>query len=120
MTGLEQLNALAQLTTPLTSLTVTPQGNPITHHPLFSMYTLYRLNHLGLAQLNGEPVRDKDLVRAEQLFGRLSQFTTSHLPQARLLALISQFRSECSQHPYKCSGKPTCPSVLVLLQNFRI
>lgn len=92
MAGLEQLNALAQLTTPLNSLTISSHGNPITHHPLFTTYTLYRLSHLGLAQLNGEPVRDKDLVRAEQLFGRLSQFTTSHLPQARLLALISKYR----------------------------
>ena len=92
MTGLEQLNALAQLTTPLNCLNVGSHGNPITQHPLFSMYALYRLNHLGLAQLNDKAVRDKDLVRAEQLFGRLSQFTTSHLPQARLLALISQYR----------------------------
>lgn len=93
MCGLEQLNALAQLTTPLNSLTVSSHGNPITHHPLFSMYAFYRLCHLGLGLLNGEPVKDKDLVKAEQLFGRLGQLTTSHLPQARLLALISQYRS---------------------------
>lgn len=92
MTGLEQLNALAQLTTHLNSLTITPHGNPITSHPLFSMYALYRLGHLGLTLLNKEPVKDKDLVQAEQLFGRLSQLTTSYLPQARLLALISQYR----------------------------
>lgn len=92
MTGLEQLNALAQLTTPLNSLTISCHGNPITQHTLFSMYASYRLSHLGLALLNGETVKDKDLVKAEQLFGRLSQFTTSHLPQARLLALTSQYR----------------------------
>ena len=92
MSGLEQVNALAQLTTPLNSLLIIPRGNSITHHPLFTMYTLYRLSHLGLSQLNGEAVRDQDLVQAEQLFGRLSQLTTSHLPQARLLALITKFR----------------------------
>ena len=92
MSGLEHINALAQLTTPLNSLTITPHGNPVTRHPLFSMYALYRLSHLGLSQLNGEPVRDQDLVQAEQTFGRLSQVTTSHLPQARLLALITQYR----------------------------
>ena len=101
MTGLEQLNALAQLTTPLSSLTVSSHGNPITSHPLFTMYTLYRLGHLGLSLFNKESVRDKDLVQAEQLFGRLSQLTTSHLPQARLLALISQYRSVLPQiKPY--------------------
>lgn len=92
MSGLEQVNALAQLTTPLNSLTISPRGNPVTRHPLFSLYTLFRLSHLGLSQLNGEPLRDQDLVQAEQMFGRLSQLTTSHLPQARLLALITQFR----------------------------
>ena len=92
MSGLEQVNALAQLTTPLNSLMILPHGNPITHHPLFSIYTLYRLGHLGLSQLNGEAVLDQDLVQAEQLFGRLSQLTTSHLPQDRLLALITQYR----------------------------
>ena len=92
MSGLEQINALAQLTTPLNSLTVTPRGNPVARHPLFPVYTLYRLSHLGLSQLNGDTVKDQDLVQAEQLFGRLSQLTTSHLPQARLLALIASHR----------------------------
>lgn len=92
MSGLDQLNALAQLTTPLHSLTVSSHGNPITRHPLFSMYALYRLSHLGLSLLDGEAVKDQDLVQAEQMFGRLSQLTTSHLPQARLLALITKYR----------------------------
>lgn len=92
MTGLEQLNGLAQLTTPFNSLTIHSHGNPVTSHPLFAMYSLYRLGHLGLSVLNGETIKDKDLVQAEQLFGQLSQLTTSHLPQARLLALISRYR----------------------------
>lgn len=92
MSGLEQVNALARLISPLHSLRILTNGNPITLHPLFLTYTLYRLAHLGLSVLNGTPVRDKDLVEAEQMFGRLSQLTTSHLPQGRLLALISRYR----------------------------
>ena len=90
--GLEQINALALLTTPLHSLTITQWGNPITRHTLFHPYTLYRLHHLSLSKLNGETVTNEELVRAEQLFGRLGQLTTTKLTQARLLALVSKYR----------------------------
>ena len=93
MTGLEQINALAELATPLQSLTITPWGNPITRHTLFRPYTLYRLHHLSLSKLNNETVTDEELVCAEQLFGRLGQLTTTKLAQARLLALVSKYRS---------------------------
>ena len=92
MTGLEQINALAQLATPLHSLTITPWGNPITRHTLFHPYVLYRLHHLNLSKLNGEAVTDEELVGAEQLFGRLGQLTTTNLPPARLLALVTKYR----------------------------
>ena len=92
MTGLEEVNALAELSTPLQSLTITPWGNPITRHTLFRPYTLYRLHHLNLSRLNGETVTDEELVCAEQLFGRLGQLTTTKLTQARLLALVNKYR----------------------------
>lgn len=92
ITGLEQLNALAQLSIPLHSLTVVPWGNPITKHTLFRCYTIYRLHHLNLCKLNGETVTDEEVVAAEQLFGRLGQLTTTKLTQARLLALVSKYR----------------------------
>ena len=92
MGGLEQLNALAQITTPLHSLTITPWGNPITRLTLFRPYALYRLHHLSLAKLNGEAITDEEVICAEQLFGRLGQLTTSKLTQARLLALVSKHR----------------------------
>ena len=96
MTGLEQINALAELATPLQSLTITPWGNPITRHTLFRPYALYRLHHLSLSKLNNETVTDEELVCAEQLFGRLGQLTTTKLAQARLLALVSKYRSVMS------------------------
>ena len=92
MGGLEQLNALAQITTPLHSLTITPWGNLITRLTLFRPYALYRLHHLSLSKLNREAVTDEEVICAEQLFGRLGQLTTSKLTQARLLALISKYR----------------------------
>ena len=92
MGGLEQLNALAQIATPLHSLTITPWGNPITRLTLFRPYALYRLHHLSLSKLNGEVVTDEEVIYAEQLFGRLGQLTTSKLTQARLLALVSKYR----------------------------
>ncbi len=90
--SLEQLNALSLLTTPLHALTVTTHGNPITGHPLFRSYLLYRLTHLGLTCVCGEGVGDAELLLAEQLFGNLGQLTTSQLPQGRLLGLISKHR----------------------------
>lgn len=92
MVGLEQLNALAQLTTPLHSITIATHGNPITRLTNFRPYLLYRLAHLRLAQVNGEQVSDEDQVRAEQLFGSLGQATTSLMTQARLLSLIIRHR----------------------------
>ena len=92
MVGLEQLNALAQLTTPLHSLTITPWGNPITRHTLFRPYTLYRLHHLCLSKLNGEAITNEQLVHAEQLFGRLGRLTMTKLTPARLLALVTKYR----------------------------
>ncbi len=92
MSGLEQVNALAQLTTPLDSLSISCHGNPITYNPLCSMYILYRLNHLGLSTLNGEDIMKKDLEEAELVFGKLGELTTSHLPKARLMSLIKQHK----------------------------
>lgn len=92
LAGLEQVNALATINTPLQSLTISPWGNPITQHSLFPSYTLYRLHHLGLAELNGATLSNKDRATAERLFGRLGELTTSSLPQTRLLAFVSKYR----------------------------
>ena len=92
MISLEQLNALALLTTPLHSLTISTAGNPITRFINFRPFLLYRLAHLRLTEVNGERVTDGEMVRAEQLFGRLGQATTSLLSQARLLSLIIRHR----------------------------
>lgn len=92
MSGLEQLNALAVLTTPLHTLTISSHGNPITTHPLFKPYLLYRLGHLDVTMVNGESVEDEGLVVAEQLFGKLGQLTTSQLSHTRLMGLISKHR----------------------------
>jgi len=89
--GLEQLNALAQLTTPVHNLIIS-HGNPVTRHTLFRPYLLYRLSYLGLSCVCGEEVANEELVRAEQLFGSLGQLTTTQLSSARLLALISKNR----------------------------
>lgn len=93
LAGLEQINALAQLSYPLHSLTVSPWGNPITYHTFFLPYTIFRLHHLGLSKVNGTTVSREDVAAAEGLFGRLGEITTSQLPRARLLALISKHRS---------------------------
>ena len=93
LVGLEQVNALAQLSSPLHSLTIFPCGNPITDHTLFFPYTIFRLRHLGLTQLNTTTISQDNVATAEGLFGHLGEMTTSCLPRTRLLALVSKHRS---------------------------
>ena len=78
---------------PLHSLTVSPCGNPITEYTLFFSYTIFRLLHLGLTQLNNTTISPDDVATAEGLFGHLGEVTTSCLPRTRLLALVSKHRS---------------------------
>ncbi len=86
------MNALAQMTTPLNNLVVTPNGNPVTLHPMFFSYTIYRLHHLNLTSLNGQSVEDNSVADAEHLFKDLSECTSRHLSRARLLTLIAKHR----------------------------
>ena len=100
LAGLEQVNALAQLSSPLHSLTVSPCGNPITDHTLFFPYTIFRLRHLGLTQLNTTTISQDDVATAEGLFGHLGEMTTSCLPRTRLLALVRKHRSLIRLFPH--------------------
>ena len=87
------MNALAQFSSPLHSLTVSPCGNPITEYTLFFSYAIFRLLHLGLTQLNNTTISPDDVATAESLFGHLGEVTVSCLPRTRLLALVSKHRS---------------------------
>ena len=102
LTGLEQLNALASLGSSLKSLSIPPWGNPVTSHTFFFPYALFRLCHLGLTELNGSAIETTDVTEAERLFGNLGRLTTTQLPQARLLSLVTKYRSGSAEesHPH--------------------
>lgn len=73
MARLEHIDALAELgVTRLASLVVSPIGNPITKHPHFLHYCLYRLQHFGLQEVNGCAVTSEDRAAVAELFGSLS------------------------------------------------
>ena len=54
--SLVQLNALASLRR-LENLTISKEGNPITGFVLWKHYLLFRMAHLNIKKINGEPVR---------------------------------------------------------------
>ncbi|XP_028397143.1 leucine-rich repeat-containing protein 49-like isoform X2 [Dendronephthya gigantea] len=88
--SLPQINALA-VVKHLECLTIS-DDNPVTYFHLWKPYTLFRLAHLSLHHLNDMEITGEDIVKAEKLFGTLSHFTTSNLPQSRLLSLLGDNR----------------------------
>ncbi|CAB4017912.1 leucine-rich repeat-containing 49 isoform X2, partial [Paramuricea clavata] len=87
---LPQINALAVIKH-LECLTIS-DDNPVTYFHLWKPYTLFRLAHLSLHHLNDMEITGEDIVKAEKLLGALSHFTTSNLPQSRLLSLLGDTR----------------------------
>ncbi|XP_072167360.1 leucine-rich repeat-containing protein 49-like [Diadema setosum] len=96
ITNLVQLNALASLRR-LESLTVSAEGNPITSYVLWKHYLLYRLAHLTVKKINGQPVLPTDQLRAEKYFGTLSKLTAEELSNSHLQVLLGDTRRRVSQ-----------------------
>ncbi|XP_052279635.1 leucine-rich repeat-containing protein 49-like isoform X3 [Dreissena polymorpha] len=87
----QQLNALTCIRR-LDNLTIDLEGNPVTKHNLWKSYVLFRLAHFALKKINDVEVTAADILSAEQLFGAVSQMTTTELPQSRLLSLLGETR----------------------------
>ena len=100
LTTLDQLNHLSSLPSPLHTLTISPHGNPLTHHPLFTHYTLYRLHHLQLSVLNDRAVTSDDLAAAQRVFGSLGRLTSTQLQPERLASLVLRHRQATHTHTH--------------------
>ncbi|OWR46889.1 leucine-rich repeat-containing protein 49 [Danaus plexippus plexippus] len=90
-TGLQnlgQLHALAELRG-LTSLTVMPEGNPICVKT-WREYSIYRLAHWGLKEINSETVTDEEIKSANATYAGLSDVVLRALPDAPLQPLLSR------------------------------
>jgi hypothetical protein len=94
LTTLDQLNHLSFLPSPLHTLTITPHGNPLTHHPLFAHYVLYRLSHLQLSVFNDRPVTEDDVAAANRVFGSLGKLASTHMQPERLASLVLHHRPQ--------------------------
>ena len=92
LTTLDQINFLSSLPSPLLSLTITPHGNPLTSHPLFTHYTLYRLQHLQLSTFNEKEITKEDLTAASRVFHCLGKLSTTQLQPARLASFVLHHR----------------------------
>ncbi|XP_063955807.1 leucine-rich repeat-containing protein 49-like isoform X4 [Lytechinus pictus] len=93
ISNLVQLNALASLRR-LESLTISKQGNPITNYVLWKQYLLFRLAHLNIKKINGQPT---DQYSAENYFGTLSKLTAEELSNSRLQMLLGDSRRRLTQ-----------------------
>lgn len=96
ITSLVQLNALATLRR-LENLTIAKQGNPVTSYVLWKHYLLFRLAHLTIKKINGQPVMPTDQHRAEKYFGPLTLLTADQLSNSRLQMLLGDTRRRLSQ-----------------------
>ncbi|XP_066184622.1 leucine-rich repeat-containing protein 49 isoform X2 [Sylvia atricapilla] len=102
LVALQQFNALAEMHR-MEQLTVDPQGNPVVSFTLWKYYVLFRLNHFNLQKINGVKVTEKDVVKAERLFGILAYVASSELPHYRMLSLFGESRRK--QFTYLLEGK---------------
>ncbi|CAG5036016.1 unnamed protein product [Parnassius apollo] len=90
-TGLQylgQLHALAELRG-ITSLTILPEGNPICEK-IWREYTIYRLTHWGLKEINDEQVTEEEIKSANKTYDGLSDIVLRALPDAPLQPLLSR------------------------------
>ncbi|XP_062529880.1 leucine-rich repeat-containing protein 49 [Bombyx mori] len=90
-TGLQwlgQLHALAELRG-ITGLAVLPEGNPI-HAKIWREYSVYRLAHWGLKEINDELVTDDEIKSANRTYNGLSDLVLRALPDAPLQPLLSR------------------------------
>ncbi|XP_030832513.1 leucine-rich repeat-containing protein 49 isoform X3 [Strongylocentrotus purpuratus] len=93
ISNLVQLNALASLRR-LDTLTISKQGNPITSFVLWKQYLLFRLAHLNIKKINGQPT---DQHGAEKYFGLLAKLTSEELSHSRLQILLGDSRRRITQ-----------------------
>ncbi|XP_014365489.2 leucine-rich repeat-containing protein 49 [Papilio machaon] len=90
-TGLQylgQLHALAELRG-ITGLTIMPEGNPICSK-YWREYSIYRLAHWGLKEINDEKVTDEELKSANRTYQGLSDIVLRAIPDAPLQPLLSR------------------------------
>lgn len=87
-----QLNALAD-TQGIKSLTIEPEGNPITMKEWRS-FAIYRLNHWGLKQINGVEITEQEIQEAEITFSGLADLILWSLPDSLLQPLFSRLHVE--------------------------
>ncbi|XP_013162951.1 PREDICTED: leucine-rich repeat-containing protein 49 [Papilio xuthus] len=90
-TGLQylgQLHALAELRG-ITGLTIMPEGNPICSK-YWREYSIYRLAHWGLKEINDEKVTEEELKSANRTYQGLSDIVLRAIPDAPLQPLLSR------------------------------
>ncbi|CAH2042125.1 unnamed protein product, partial [Iphiclides podalirius] len=90
-TGLQylgQLHALAELRG-ITGLSILPEGNPICGK-IWREYTIYRLAHWGLKEINDEQITEEEIKSANQTYNGLSDIVLRAIPDAPLQPLLSR------------------------------
>ncbi|XP_034835331.1 leucine-rich repeat-containing protein 49 [Maniola hyperantus] len=90
-TGLQhlgQLHALAELRG-VTGLNIMPEGNPICAK-IWREYTVYRLAHWGLKEINDVLITDEEMKLANKTYSGLSDMVLRALPDAPLQPLLTR------------------------------